>query len=63
MHPMLIVSLFAVAAGPIHFERHEIADFRAPYPLAVATDMNGDGKLDLVVSAGRDNKLLWYENK
>jgi hypothetical protein len=30
---------------------------------AVATDMNGDGKLDLVVSAGGNNKVLWYQAK
>ena len=30
---------------------------------AVAADINGDGKLDIVVSAGRNNKVLWYENQ
>jgi len=28
---------------------------------AVAADINGDGRLDLVVVAGRANKLVWYE--
>ena len=28
---------------------------------AVAADINGDGKPDIVVSAGRNNKVFWYE--
>ena len=27
------------------------------------TGLNGDGKLDIVVSAGRNNKVLWYERE
>jgi hypothetical protein len=30
---------------------------------AVAADINGDGKLDLVVIADRTNQLIWYENQ
>jgi len=29
---------------------------------AVAADLNLDGRLDLVVIAGRTNNLAWYEN-
>jgi len=30
---------------------------------AVAADLSGDGRLDLVVIAGRTNNLVWYENR
>ena len=30
---------------------------------AVAADVNGDGRPDLVVIAGRTNNLVWYENR
>jgi hypothetical protein len=30
---------------------------------ALAADMNGNGRLDLVVIAGRTNNLAWYENR
>lgn len=29
---------------------------------AVVVDLNGDGRLDLVVAAGRNHKIAWYEN-
>jgi hypothetical protein len=38
-------------------------DLGVPAEGAVAADINGDGKLDLVVMAGRTNQLLWYENR
>jgi hypothetical protein len=30
---------------------------------AAATDINRDGRLDIVALAGRSNKLVWYENR
>ena len=30
---------------------------------AVAADINADGRLDLVVNAGRTKNLVWYENR
>jgi hypothetical protein len=30
---------------------------------AIAVDLNGDGRLDLVAIAGRSNRLVWYENR
>lgn len=30
---------------------------------AAIADINGDGKLDIVVGAGQNNKVLWYENR
>jgi hypothetical protein len=52
----------ALMAADLHFQRHDIAEYPSPYQVAVA-DINGDGKLDIVVSGGRNNKVLWYENK
>ncbi len=43
------------------FKAFEI-DPAMPAEGAVAADINGDGKLDLVVIAGRTNQLVWYEN-
>ena len=38
-------------------------DPKAAAECAVVADLNADGKPDLVVSAGRNNKVLWYENR
>jgi len=57
--PLVVASL--LGADPIRFQRHVIDAFPAGYQVAVA-DINGDGRLDLVVTAGRRNQLVWYEN-
>jgi hypothetical protein len=44
------------------FERYDI-DPGMPAEGAVAADINGDGRLDLVVIGGRKNQLVWYENR
>jgi hypothetical protein len=38
-------------------------DLTAPADVAVVADINGDGRPDLVVDAGRANQVLWYENR
>ena len=44
------------------FKSYDI-DPGMPAEGAVAADINGDGKLDLVVIGGRTNQLVWYENR
>jgi len=44
------------------FQKIEI-DRNIAVESAVAVDLNGDGKLDIVVGAGRSNKVAWYENR
>lgn len=59
--PLLGACAAASAAGPIRFERHEIAEFPAPYQLAVA-DVNGDGKPDVIALSIESNRVDWFEN-
>jgi hypothetical protein len=51
----------ASVAGPVRFERHEIAEFPAPYQLAVA-DVNGDSKADVITLSIESNRVDWFEN-
>jgi len=44
-----------------HFQAYDI-DPAMPAEGAVAADINGDGKPDLVAIGGRTNQLAWYEN-
>lgn len=48
--------------GTQRFTRVPI-DHNVPAEGAVAADINADGRLDLVVVAGRTNTLAWYENR
>jgi hypothetical protein len=43
------------------FRKHLIQD-KVPAEGIALADVNGDGRLDIVVSAGRTNRLVWYEN-
>ncbi len=58
---LLIASAVTASADPVRFERREIADFPAPYQLAV-TDVNGDGKPDVIVLSIESNRVDWFEN-
>ena len=58
---LLIASAVSASADPVRFERHEIADFPAPYQLAVI-DVNGDGKPDVIVLSIESNRVDWFEN-
>ena len=58
---LLIASAATASADPARFERREIADFPAPYQLAV-TDVNGDGKPDVIVLSIESNRVDWFEN-
>jgi FG-GAP-like repeat len=61
LHALLIASAVTAFAGPIRFERREIADIPAPYQLAVA-DVNGDGKPDVIALSIESNRVDWFEN-
>jgi hypothetical protein len=52
----------AIDASGREFKSYDL-DPGMPAEGAVAADINGDGKLDLVVIGGRKNQLAWYENR
>jgi len=56
------LALYGAAVSGEAFERFEM-DRGIAVEGAAAADMDGDGDLDLVVIAGRSNRLSWYENK
>jgi hypothetical protein len=61
LHTLLFVSAMTALADPVRFERREIADFPAPYQVAV-TDVNGDGKPDVIALSIESNRVDWFEN-
>lgn len=56
------LAMFHLAPDGTSFRRIEL-DKGIAVESAVAADLNGDGKLDIVVGAGRSNKVAWYENQ
>ena len=50
-----------VDASGKSFVKHTIQE-KVPAEGIALADINGDGRLDIVVSAGRANRLVWYEN-
>jgi hypothetical protein len=52
----------AIDGDPARFQESPVDRGIAAEGAAVA-DINGDGRLDLVVSAGRTKNLVWYENR
>ncbi len=56
------LALYDPADSGVPF-RKEVLDRGIAVEGAVAVDINGNGRLDLVVIAGRTNNLAWYENR
>ncbi len=56
------LAMYKAAADGNSFRKIEI-DKDIAVEGAVAVDLNGDGRLDIVVGAGRSNKVVWYENR
>ncbi len=61
MKGLLLVSVIAQGAAPMHFQRHDIDDYPAGYQVAVA-DVNGNGRADVIVLSTQGNRVDWYEN-
>jgi hypothetical protein len=51
-----------IDGDPLRFQKTPLDRGIAAEGAAVA-DINGDGRLDLVVNAGRTKNLVWYENR
>jgi len=56
------INLYDPSPDGATFRKIEI-DKNIAVESAVAVDLNADGKLDIVVGAGRSNKLAWFENR
>ncbi len=55
------VAIFDPDATGENFARIEV-DPTMPADCTIVADINGDGRLDLIVNGGGANKLAWYEN-
>jgi hypothetical protein len=56
------LAVYRAADGPGRTWAKRLLDDNLPVEGAVVADLNGDGRLDLVASAGRANRLLWFEH-
>ena len=62
MKTLFVLAVFAMGAGPVRFQRHEIdTDFPGGYQVAVA-DVNGDGRPDVIALSTDGDRVDWYEN-
>ena len=57
----MLVFTACLATGPVHFDRHEVADFPAGYQLAVG-DIDGDRKPDVIALSTDANRVDWFQN-
>ena len=61
MNHLFLLSVIAMTADPVKFERHQIDTFPAGYQVAVA-DVNADGRPDVIALSTEADRVDWYEN-
>jgi len=57
---LALIAVVALSETP-KFQRHDIDDFPGGYQ-ATVTDVNGDGRIDVLVLSIGGNNVVWYEN-